>query len=834
MIRYIWRQIMTRPGRAGLTLLSIVIGVAAVVSVTSATTSARKAYDAMYGSLTGRSDLEIVAEGGGVLDERIATELASIPGIKCAVPVLLQPTVAYLGAQRATLVLVGIDLAGLESIHNYRLASGRLPNAEREIMLESQFARGAKLEIGQELKILARRGVKRLTIVGLLAPSNAAASNPAVALFSRLADAQALFGRRGEVHAVQLVLTEQANPAQVQREVASRLPDDLRVRKPAARSELPRETMRAAELGLFFASALAIEVAMIIILNTFMMNVSERRRQLAVLRTIGATRRQIMTALLGEGLGMGIVGSLIGLPVGLGGGYFLSSAVQMLLQVELPAMQVSASALVAAMLTGPSVALIGTLVPAWQASRVVPLEALRALDTGPEKTRTRFAGLTAVTLFAMSAGIFVACRLGYFPPLVVIASGAIAIVGCVFLLSSLLGPIVRSIGLILAKIGGVEGWLACEQLLRRRGRCSLTVGVLFVALSTSLGVANTLWNDIHDARTWFRRTMVADYFVRVTFADPSAGTAPAMPESLADEIRKLPGVVDVESVRFVSAQADQQPMMVIVRDFSRAQRVPLNLEAGSSDDVRQRLLDSEIVIGTALAERLHRHTGERIVLDTPEGPRSLRIAGVVNEYLVGGLIVGMDRAVARKLLHVEGADAFMIHADPPLIQQTRPALEAWCREHSLLLQSYGEFGRLVDDMLAGVMGSLWVLLGLAMTVAAFGIVNTLSMNVLEQTREIGLLRIVAMTRSQVRKTILWQAGVMGLIGLLPGALAGVGAAWLINRTTVFILGHRVEFVVYPSLVVTAFAAAMVVVLAAALVPAQRAAHMQLAAAIQQE
>ena len=307
-----------------------------------------------------------------------------------------------------------------------------------------------------------------------------------------------------------------------------------------------------------------------------------------------------------------------------------------------------------------------------------------------------------------------------------------------------------------------------------------------------------------------------------------------MPESLADDILKLPGVVGVESVRFVSGQADQQSMMVIVRDFSLAPHVPLNLEQGSSDDVRRRLLEGEVVIGTALAERLHRHAGDSIVLDTPDGPRPLRIAGVVNEYLVGGLIVGMDRAIARKLLHVEGADAFMIHADPPRIQQTRPALEDWCRQHGLLLQSYGEFGRLVDDMLAGVMGSLWVLLGLAMTVAAFGIVNTLSMNVLEQTREIGLLRVVAMTRGQVRKTILWQAAVMGLIGLLPGAAAGIGAG-LIEHTTVFILGHRVEFVVYPSLVVSAFAAAMIVVLAAAAPdPARRAARLQLATAIQQE
>ena len=112
-----------------------------------------------------------------------------------------------------------------------------------------------------------------------------------MALFSPLDDAQALFGRRGDVHAIQLVLAPDADAARIERDVAGRLPPELRVRKPAARSELSRETMRTAELGLFFASSLALEVAVIIILNTFMMNVGERRRQLAILRTIGAHAR---------------------------------------------------------------------------------------------------------------------------------------------------------------------------------------------------------------------------------------------------------------------------------------------------------------------------------------------------------------------------------------------------------------------------------------------------------------------------------------------------------------------------------------------------------------
>ena len=292
--------------------------------MTSATTSARKAYDAMYGSLTGRSDLEVVAEGGGVFDEAIAIQLASIPGVTHAVPVLLQPTVVYLGQQRATLVLVGIDLAGLDSVHNYRLVSGRLPTADREIMLESQFARSVDLKIGQELKILARRGVKRLQVVGLLAPSNAAASNPAVALFSRLSDAQALFGRRGEVHAVQLVLSEQAGsgPGAALRAAAAAC-RAAHACTPAAIGTLAEKTMRAAELGLFFASALAARGGHDHHPQyVHAVNVGKAPTGRWPYCTIGATRAN-SDGPVGRRTGPGYHGlAFAGLPVGLGGGYF--------------------------------------------------------------------------------------------------------------------------------------------------------------------------------------------------------------------------------------------------------------------------------------------------------------------------------------------------------------------------------------------------------------------------------------------------------------------------------------------------------------------------------
>lgn len=834
MTSYIWRQLKARLGRTTLTLLSIVIGVAAVVSMTAATATTKQAYRTMYASLTGRADVEVVAEGGGSFDEKLAASLQAAPGVQDIVPVVLRPTVMYLEGQKTQLIVVGIDPERVQVVHDYALEAGHFPSLPGEVMVAAQFAKSVGLTVDDEVKLLTRKGVKRLTIAGLVAPRSTAAGNVSTMLFAELHDAQELFGRTGEIDALQIVFSEHADPAEFKRELAARLPPNLRLRNPLARTELSMEEIRATETGLFFASALTLELAVVVILNTFFMNVTERRRQLAMLRMIGATRRQIMLALLGEGLALGTLGSLLGLPLGLGGGYALSAAMAHMLQRGIPALQFSHTSLIAAALTGPIVALVGTIAPAFKASRVPPLEALSGVDRTDEVTHTRAAALLGLLLLTIGSACFAAFWFGRLSSEVVIPAAAVALIGLSFVMSALLGFVVRLLGTVLGRMNLAEAQLACAQLLRRRGRSALTIGVLFVALSTSIGIANTILNDLDDSRTWFRRTMAADFFISVTFPDPTNGMAAGMSKSLGDEIAALQGVTGVDTMRFLNARVDGKPVVALIREYSRRERVPMNLLEGNDDEVRTRMAQGEVAIGLALSERTGKKVGDTLVLDSPDGPQTCRIAGIVNEYLVGGVVVCLDRPVAERLLHVEGADAFFVHVDPSQLQSSEAALTAMCDDKGLLLHSYRAFSAQFDSMMAGVVGSLWVLLVLAMAVAASGIVNTMSMNVLEQTREIGLLRIVAMTQRQVRRTILAQASILGLIGLLPGALAGIGVAWLVNLSIAPMIGRKLDFSIPPLLVIGAFTVSFAMVLIAALGPAKFAARLKLSEALQYE
>jgi putative ABC transport system permease protein len=151
-----------------------------------------------------------------------------------------------------------------------------------------------------------------------------------------------------------------------------------------------------------------------------------------------------------------------------------------------------------------------------------------------------------------------------------------------------------------------------------------------------------------------------------------------------------------------------------------------------------------------------------------------------------------------------------------------------------MFQSYADLTQLIEGMMAGVVGSLWGLLVLGLVVAVFGVVNTLGMNVLEQTRELGLLRVVAMTRAQVRKAIVAQAAMLGLIGIVPGLLAAVAMAYMMNLSTLPVTGHPVAFTWHPLLLLAGFAVSMAMVVAAAWIPAERAARLQLSAALRYE
>jgi putative ABC transport system permease protein len=590
----------------------------------------------------------------------------------------------------------------------------------------------------------------------------------------------------------------------------------------------------ATRQGLKLAGGFSVLLALFVILNTFLMNVGERRGQLAILRAVGATRGQVSRLLLAECLMLGSLGTVLGILVGFGGAHLLNHALNRILQIPLPATTVAVSPLLWAIGLGIGASCLGALLPVLWASRVSPQEGLGHAPQASSHGGSRQTAILGGFVTLISAVAAPACILGWLPleSAVFIIIGLL--IGIALLLSPLLGPLSQWVVVLLAAIIPAEAILARRQILRHRIRSALTVGVLFVAGSTGAGMAGSMLDNVRDIQRWYRQALVGDFFVQAMMPDMNDARSANIPDAVGEEIRKIPGIANLDTSRFLRARAAGLDVVVIAEQYTAAEPGSFDLRAGDPQTLRSRLFAGEVVIGTVLARKTGLGLGDRLPLETRRGTKLLRIAGLTNEYLVGGLAVYMHRSLAERLFDLKGVDVYVIRGDARVLPQLERQLRVVCDRNGVLLHSFAEIARTIDNMCNGVQGYLWGILVLGFVVAAFGVVNTLTMNVLEQTRELGLLRIVAMTRGQVHRTILAQALIFGILGLLPGALAGQGMAYLMHLAMMPALGHPVEYVFRPSLLLGGPLAGLAVVLLSACLPARRAGRLELLRALQYE
>ena len=841
--RYTFRELWRRPGRTVLTLLGIIIGVAAVVSVSVASSTAGTAFQDMFAAVGGRASLEVVAQGQGGFDASVASSLEDVPGVKAAVPTVQEQAALLGGKGRVAVLVMGVDPARDGLVRDYVVQSGAalaagapLPAADSRppVWMEAGFARAQGLEVGSSVRLLTRAGSTEGVVRGLLAPSGAAMFNGGAAIFMPIEDAQRLFDLGSNVNTIALVLADGAEREAVRTAVERVLPAGLTVQTPGSRGDLAEMSLASTQLGLSVVSGLALVAGGFIILNSFLMSLSERRRQLALLRALGATRRQVTRLLLREALLLGGLGTALGLLAGLGASVVLTGALGTLLGAHLPSLQFSARPFVLGAVLGLGLSLAATYVPARRAGRVSPLEGLVSNGRESRDGGRQILPYVGVALAAACVVAGVGLVTGKIEPSFGSPLFMGMLIGCVMAIPLVVGPLSRASAWLLAPVLGVEGRLAFRQIDRHPARTSLTVGVLFVAIVVAVSMGNSLLANVQDTADWYRRTVVGDFFVRGVMPDIGTNRAVALPEKLGVEIAALPGADRADPLRFIPATAAGRQVVVLARPFAADRPLPMDLYRGDPKDVLGGLLRGEVVIGTGLAFRTGLGVGDMVTLQTREGPRQFRVAGTTTEYTAGGDAVYMTWDAAKRYLDFEGADVYLVSAKPGQVDTLAAGLRTLAARDGFLLQTLAEFKVFVDGLINGVLGFLWLLIAMVFVVASLGIVNTLTMNVLEQTREVGLLRAVAMTRGQVRRMVMAQAVGLCAISLAPGAVVGIGVAYLLNKGSSAGSGQPVDFHVQPVLVVGSFAVALGIAVLAAYLPARRAAGLRVVEALQYE
>ncbi len=832
-------EIRRRPGRASLTLLGIVIGVAAAVAISATVQTARSVHRDMFENLTGRASLEVVAGGLGGFDAGVTEDLAAVPGIQSAVPVVQTPA-AVIGKSGATPVMcIGIDPSRDHAVRELHLRSGRMLDSDDGVLLEAGFAQAQEFTLGQAVRFITPTGMSLHPVVGLLEAQGAAAFNGGAIAFMPLSTAQRIFGMPNQVNSVQIVLNDAADERRVESAVRERLPKGLTVQAPGARGDLGRDSMMSTEQGLASLSVSSLVAGAFVILNAFLMNLGERRRQLAILRAVGATRRQVTRWLLQEAVLLGIAGTLLGIPVGLGLAVALRMVLAQLLTVTLPAVRWTAEPFVLALLLGPGMALAATFLPARRAGQRSPLEdLLQKKADRPDQTRF-WPAYVGLAIFAFVAIFLFGILWNWLPLHIVTHLQALVLAGflvaCVLVVPLFQAPLTRFASMILKPFFGAEGGLAIRQLTRHRTRTALTAGVLLVAIVFAVGFGQSLMNNMRHLNDWFARIITADFYIRGTWPDPTVNiTTAAVDETLVKEIADLKNVAHVGYVNFIPARVSGRSAVVLACSFTKERPLALALEDGDPEEVRRGLQQGGVVLGTALAHRLDKHVGDTVGIETRLGTREFSVVGTASEYTGGGMALYIDWHTAKPLFDINGMHAILVTAQSETAGSLRPALAEFCKEHGLLLQSNAQVHETLGKQLRGFLGFLWVLLSLVFVVASLGVVNTLTMNVLEQTREFGVLRAIGMKRRQVAKLIVAQALTLGIISLVPGVLAGIALAYIANLATYPLLGHPVRFNLSALHIAGCFFVALLIAVAAAFFPGRRAARLQVVEALQYE
>ena len=831
-LRLLLRQWRSRPGRAVATAASVAVAVSAVVATWISDGASRQGYSQLAEVIDGVPTIDITHRSGGRFVVTDMPSVVDLPGVRAVVPLFYRPTLLRVEEKRVREVAVGVDVTALVGLGLLELEQGEPCQGDEELLLEATLARGLGLDVDDEVLFFASRRIQRMRVSGVIKSSSMGwfAEGAGVVV-----DIEALGGMSratGMVDRVRVALTGDARRPTVRDQIAERLPADLMAEIPVGRASMAEDVLHAASLGLDFVTSLTVAMAFFIVGNAMLMNITERRRGFSLLRLLGATARQIRRLVTVEAALLGTVGGVLGAMAGVAVSGPISGGISRALQAHSTALAIPGWIVPAAVALGCGIAIAAAWWPAREASRGDLLEGLAAAPPPPPSGISwRFVAVVIglAVAAATNQGLVI---LGVFWPRMSVPGGITLLLAFVATTPILLPPIVRVLAIFVPRSLRIEGALAVEQILRQPVRTALTSAVLVVAVSNGIGLGHAIRDNVDDVLGWYSRMMRADWVL--SHAGMLQGVAEAQSldsQTVEAEIRSLPGVAEVEGLGITTGRVANGACVVVARDVPADRPLPLEPVDATKEEVRAALARGEAVAGTVLARRTGIRVGDEVPVEVFGRTVPVRIASLVVDYTSGGASLHIRRDAARRLFGMESADVLLVTADPGQAASLRLPLERIVADHAMILRSFGDVRRFVDTVVEGVVGSLWAILGLGFVVGSLGVANTVTMNVLEKKRTLGLLRAVGMTRGQVTRMVVLESVLLGAAGGIIGLAAGIVTALFIQLSSQPILGHPVSVTFRPTVVAMNLAAAVAVTALAAWLPARRAVRLDLLEAI---
>lgn len=845
MLKMTWRNLFARKVRLALSAFAIVLGVAFVAGSFIFTDAMGDAFDGIIEGST--ADVEVAYRGANDFDSQqdarviaasVVDRLRELPEAGSVHPTVQLQSVFVIGSSGK--VVGGNGPPGLATSYSsaravtgkpiITLTTGQLPDAPDEIALDVDTAERAGLSVGDTVKLVTPGDPPSLTtrLVGLVDFGDGGLNGATLTLLDRQFLQQEFYRGRDVYSSISLNAAPGVSQTQLRdaaqlvlpRGVQARTGDDLVKRNKASLDEV----LGFLNTFLLVFAAVSLVVGTFLIINTFSILVAQRSRELALLRALGASRRQVNVSVIVEATFVGLVGSTVGLGVG----YLLARALQALFGVvgfdlSRASFPVNVRTVVASYAVGLLVTMIAAYLPARRASRIPPVAALRDDVALPESSLRRrvVVGfvLIAVGVASMVAGFRVDDGdLG----LTLIGLGMLAILIGVSLLSPWVGrPLTALFSLGYRRVFGTVGVLAAQNSLRNPRRTAATasalmIGLTLVALMSILGQSATASTDAA-----VKRTLTSQFVVSNVVQTPFS-------TGIARQIRRVPGVAGVASVRTANATIRGDRAFVGAVDpkvLGLALAVPM--ERGSL----LALAPGTVAISAQTAGQRGFRLGDTIPLKLQGGTVRLKVVALFGTAvaLPANYLVTPDTFVKGGL---EPLDTILFVTKEPGAQAdaVRSAINRIIKDlPTVTVQDPAQFAEQQREQINLFLYFIYALLGLAVVIAVLGIVNTLALSVIERTREVGLLRAVGLSRRQLRLMVRLEAVIVAVLGAVLGVAMGLAFGIALQRA---IADQGIDVLDIPWLRLALFVAlAAVAGVLAAVLPARRAARLDVLTAI---
>jgi putative ABC transport system permease protein len=615
------------------------------------------------------------------------------------------------------------------------------------------------------------------------------------------------------------------------------LGEGFRVSRPASKGALVDQMLQSVAFGMGFIGTLTLVVGGFLIYNTFAMTVAERTRELGLLRALGTGRRQTARLVLTEATLLGLTGASLGVPLGVGMAAGMREIAGAVVDSDLNELVVLPEHVITGLAVGVVVALVASLAPALRAGRLPVVEAIqqRRHDDGRVSRRQIAFGLALLApSLAVTVGYLIYPVEGPFELffLVLIA----LLVGAGLLIPVVIPPLERVAGGAFG-LFGVEGQLGGRNLTRSPGRAALTAGALMFGLASVIVIGGVFAGAKALADDYMERTLDAELWVY----------APQrLPRGLATEFEAMPEVrlarpAATISTRFVAPDPAQTEVAVIFTaiDAERSKELDFYFASDSGppeEAIARWMAGGAVFIANPLREWYGLDVGDTIRLQTLHGPTDFQVAGVTLSLTASGYSMTGVYDDAIRYFGTEGADVFAVNLvpDADVMAVGQRILERWGEAYNLKFETEDDFrarsAQLSDSFAA--LSDTAVLVGVV--VAALGVVNTLLMNVLERRRELGVLRSLGMTQSQILRLVLAESAALGALGGLLGITLGVWLSRFAVDSSTSVGGYELPYVFPAQAVVTCVIIAGVVPFVAGLGPAWRGARANLVEAMRAE